>query len=74
VSDLMLYVPGMTCRHCVRAVTARLRDLDGVATVTADMTTSTVLLGGSVTAAAALTALADCGFPGTVLAGTGQPP
>ena len=31
-----LRVGGMRCRHCVRDVTARLRDVPGIDTVTAD--------------------------------------
>ena len=31
-----LMVGGMRCRHCVREVTARLRDVPGLDTVTAD--------------------------------------
>ena len=35
-----LLVPGMTCRHCVRTVTAALRDVPGVTRVQADLTRS----------------------------------
>jgi len=31
-----LMIDGMWCRHCVREVTSRLRDVPGVDTVTAD--------------------------------------
>ena len=33
---MTLYVGGMRCRRCVREVTARMRDVAGVETVTAD--------------------------------------
>jgi hypothetical protein len=33
---MTVLVPGMTCRHCVRKVTAALRDVAGVALVQAD--------------------------------------
>lgn len=47
MSSLDLIVTGMSCRHCVRDVTARLRDVPGVRTVTADARTSRVRLTGS---------------------------
>ena len=47
MDEMTLHVAGMGCRGCVRAVTARLRDVPGVRTVVADAITSTVRLGGS---------------------------
>lgn len=35
-------VSGMTCDHCVKAVSAELRDVDGVETVDIDLTTGRV--------------------------------
>jgi copper chaperone CopZ len=67
VSTLTLRVPGMTCRHCVRKVTAVLRDVPGVEQVQADLTTATVVLRGEPTAADVLAALDQAGFPATVL-------
>jgi copper chaperone CopZ len=49
MAELTVYVTGMRCRHCVREVTARLRDVVGVETVAADMRRSQVRLGGSMT-------------------------
>jgi len=43
---ITLFVAGMTCRRCVREVTARLRDVPGVETVTADSGDSLVRLFG----------------------------
>jgi copper chaperone CopZ len=57
----------MECRRCVRAVTARLRDLAGVQTVQADARTATVVLVGAVEVRAALAALADAGHPDAVV-------
>ena len=51
MSDLELIITGMSCRHCVRDVTARLRDVPGVHTVVADARTSRVRLGGTMTTA-----------------------
>lgn len=62
-----LLVPGMTCRHCVRAVTAALRDVPGVQLVQADLTTSTVVLHGEPAVSDVLAALDRAGFPGTLM-------
>ncbi|GAB3589283.1 hypothetical protein GCM10027446_01210 [Angustibacter peucedani] len=59
VSVVEMDVPGMTCRHCVRAVTARLRDLPGVIAVEADAVTARLVVHGDVTAAEVTAALAD---------------
>jgi copper chaperone CopZ len=67
MSTLTLRVPGMTCRHCVRKVTAVLRDVPGVQLVQADVTTATVVLSGEPTVADVLAALDEAGFPGTAL-------
>ena len=69
MSTLTLLVAGMTCRHCVRKVTAALRDVPGVQLVQADLTTGTVVLHGAPSASDVLAALEKAGFPGTVLSG-----
>ena len=66
MSTLTLLVPGMTCRHCVRKVTAALRDVPGVRLVQADLTTSIVVLHGDPTVAEVHAALDGARFPGTV--------
>ena len=53
-----LTVAGMTCRRCVREVTARLRDVPGVSKVTADGRRSVVRVSGSMTEADVLAAFA----------------
>ena len=69
MGTLTLLVPGMSCRHCVRKVTAALRDVPGVQLVQADLTTTTVVLHGAPTVADVVAALDRAGFPGTVTAG-----
>jgi len=67
MSRLVLLVPGMSCRHCVRKVTAALRDVPSVQLVQADLTTSTVVLRGEPPVADVLAALDLAGFPSTVM-------
>lgn len=57
----------MTCRHCVRQVTAALRDVTGVEIVEADATTCHVQLRGSFVAADVLAALTRAGYVATVI-------
>lgn len=45
--QLNLFVGGMSCRRCVREVTARLRDVPGVQTVSANARDGVVRLSGS---------------------------
>ena len=45
--QLSLLVVGMGCRRCVREVTARLRDVPGVETVSADPSDCLIRLSGS---------------------------
>ena len=49
MSELTLFVGGMSCRRCVREVTARLRDVVGVEVVAADVGRSLVRVCGSMT-------------------------
>lgn len=48
---IRLFVGGMSCRQCVREVTARLRDVPGVETVVADAGRSEIRLSGAMTSA-----------------------
>lgn len=49
--QLRVMVDSMRCRHCVRDVTARLRDVPGVVTVVADAASSMVELEGTMSVA-----------------------
>ena len=54
--QLNLHVGGMSCRRCVREVTARLRDIPGVETVSANPGNCLVRLSGSMELADVLAA------------------
>ena len=56
---IALHVPGMTCRRCVRIVTARLRDLPGVVMVAADAAAAEVVVHGEVSEDRVRAALAE---------------
>jgi copper chaperone CopZ len=56
---IALHVPGMTCRRCVRIVTARLRDLPGVVVVAADAAAEEVTVQGEVSEDRVRAALAE---------------
>ena len=56
--QLSLFVGGMSCRRCVREVTARLRDVPGVETISADSGDCVVRLSGSMQLADVLAAFA----------------
>jgi len=57
--QLSLFVVGMGCRRCVREVTARLRDVAGVETVTANPTDHVVRLSGTMRLPDVLAAFTD---------------
>ena len=56
--QLNLFVGGMSCRRCVREVTARLRDVPGVETVTANPGDCVVRMSGSMQLSDVLAAFA----------------
>jgi copper chaperone CopZ len=62
VTVVEMQVSGMTCRHCVRAVTARLRDLPGVVAVEADAGHARLVVHGDVTAEEVRAAVDDVSF------------
>jgi len=56
--QVTVHVDGMSCRHCVREVTARLRDVPGVETLRADAGTNEVVVTGTMTSGDVVSALA----------------
>jgi copper chaperone CopZ len=67
MQTIQLYVEGMRCPRCVREATARLRDLPGVATLTADRDTGQITVTGDVSATDLLEALAGSSFTAKVM-------
>jgi copper chaperone CopZ len=69
--ELNLFVGGMSCRRCVREVTARLRDVPGVETVSANPGNRMVRLSGSMELEDVLAAFAGTNYR-PELEGTGS--
>lgn len=69
-----LVVSGMRCRRCVREVTARLRDVPGVQTVTVDSASPVVRLTGTMAVDAILGACDGLPYPVELLAEPGDAP
>ena len=69
--QLSLFVGGMSCRRCVREVTARLRDVPGVETVSADPGDCVVRMSGSMQLADVLAVFTDTTYR-PQLDGTGR--
>jgi copper chaperone CopZ len=69
---MSLQVGGMSCRRCVREVTARLRDVSGVETVAADYGRSVVHLSGSMRLVDVLGAFIGTTYRPEVLPNSGE--
>jgi copper chaperone CopZ len=63
MAAITLHVPGMTCRHRIRIVTARLRDMPGVIMVAADAVAAQVVVHGEVSEVQVRAVLAAVMFP-----------
>ena len=70
--QLNLFVGGMSCRRCVREVTARLRDVPGVETVSANPGDCIVRLSGSMQLSNVLVAFKGTGYRPQLLGGGGS--
>jgi copper chaperone len=55
-------VAGMSCQHCVKAVTAALRELDPAAQVEIDLSAGRVKVDSSLDPAALATAIDEAGY------------
>lgn len=59
---MQLIVEGMTCDHCVRAITQAIKTLDAGAEVRVDVAAGTVAIDGGVDAASAIAAIEEEGY------------
>lgn len=66
--EIILSVPAMACRHCVRAVSARLGDVPGVVAVIADQTARTIRVQGTAQPDALRSAVEDAGHEAAIVA------
>jgi copper chaperone CopZ len=62
VRTMTFVVDSLNCRRCVREVTARLRDVPGVETLSADMGRSLIRVSGTMTVDDVLAAFAGLSF------------
>jgi copper chaperone CopZ len=70
--ETVFSVPAMTCRHCVRAVSAHVRDVTGVVALEADATTRTVRVQGSAEPDAMRSAIAAAGYEAFLVSRSGR--
>jgi copper chaperone len=61
-STLQLHVKGMTCQHCVKAVTKALQTLDSAATVNVELPQGLVTVQTSLARDAAVQAITEEGY------------
>ncbi|MBI3226487.1 MAG: heavy-metal-associated domain-containing protein [Mycolicibacterium cosmeticum] len=60
--NIVLNVEGMSCSHCVSAITAAVQPLPGVTGVDVDLAAGTVTVSGTPDNAAVTAAVEDCGY------------
>lgn len=60
-------VQGMTCGHCVRAVTEEINEVDGVSSVEVSLEAGTALVGGDADPEAVKAAVAEAGYQVTAV-------
>ena len=65
--ETVFLVPAMTCRHCVRAISAQVRDVRGVVALEADTTTRTIRVQGPADRDAVRSAIAAAGYEALVV-------
>lgn len=65
--QINLFVGGMSCRRCVREVTAMLRDVPGVVMVSADAARSVIALSGTMQRADVIAAFNGSSFAPSLL-------
>ena len=60
--DIVLNVEGMSCDHCVSAITAAVQPLPGVTRVDVDLAAGTVTVSGTPDRTGVTAAIEDCGY------------
>ncbi len=60
--NIVLNVEGMSCGHCVSAITAAVQPLPGVTGVEVDLGAGTVTVSGAADRDAVGAAIEDCGY------------
>lgn len=66
LKETVFSVPAMTCRHCVRAISAQVHDVKGVVALEADTSTRTIRVQGA-DPDCVLSAIAAAGYEAVVL-------
>lgn len=72
VEATVFSVPAMTCRHCVRAISAQVRDVTGVVAIEANARTRTVRVRGAAEPDALRSAIATAGYEAVLVARSGR--
>ena len=62
MKTVMVSVPGMSCRHDLRTISAQLYDLDGVVAVEVDLDAKTICVDGEVQVEEVRAAIAGAGY------------
>ncbi len=74
LEETVFSVSAMTCRHCIRAVSAQLRDVMGVVALEADATTRTLRVTGTAHPDALRSAVAVAGYEAVLVSRSGRSP
>lgn len=67
LQEKVFSVPAMACRHCVRAISAQVRDVRGVVALEADTTTRTICVQGAADPDEVRSAIAAAGYQAVVV-------
>jgi copper chaperone CopZ len=60
--NIVLHVEGMSCGHCVSAISAAVQPLPGVTAVAVDLAAGTVTVTGTPDPGTVTAAIEDCGY------------
>ena len=72
LEETVFSVPAMTCRHCVRAVSAQVGEVRDVVALEADATTRTVRVQGAAEPGALRSAIAAAGYESVLVSRSGR--